>query len=165
MSTTLEVYFGGDVTSATAIPTATVIVETGVKGDPGVQGPPGQPASLGGSLRSVSSKAEAGGPWTVIAYDEILDLSVSNRFIGMIVDERWNFSYAVPANAPAGTTLAIKFVSDNGSFDWAGVTWPDPGTPPTIVNNPNKVTSLAFEKLPNGQWLGFVGPVHAWNGV
>jgi hypothetical protein len=157
MSINLEVFFGGDVASATAVPSAKIVVERGVKGDPA------QP--LGGSIRTAAGKAEAGGPWTVVADDETLDLSVSNRFI-VILNDLLLFSRTVPANAPAGTTLAIKVVNNGGAFDWTGVIWPDPGTPPTIVDNASKITSLAFEKFsPNGQWLGFVGPVHAWNGV
>jgi len=129
-----------------------------------IPGPPGQPASLGGSLRSVSSKAEAGGPWTVVADDDLLQLSTSNRFI-VIVQQNWPFAERLnPANPPAGTTLAIKIVNSGGSYDWTGVFWPNNNTP-SLVDDGDKVTSLAFEKLPNGQWLGFVGPVHLWNGV
>jgi hypothetical protein len=154
-------------------PTVTRLIRLVEKGDLGATGPPGpsgQPAALGGSLRSVSSKAEAGGPLTPFGSDDQLDFSVTNRFTVTVNGPSnggiWSFANAISlATLPAGTTFEILMVNIGGTFDWTGVTWPDPGTPPMLVDDENKATSLAFKKYPNGQWLGFVGPVHAWNGV
>lgn len=140
------------------------IVEYCVQGLQGIQGIQGEPANLGGSLRSVAGKAEAGGAWMVLEDDEVMNLSESNRFI-VIVDEGWGFPGIIGSTPAPGTTLAVKIVLfDGAQCNWSGITWPDPGTPPTIPDNPNKITSLAFEWLPNGQILGFIGPTHSWEG-